>query len=131
MFKHHTNNRQVERNMATIMILKAEPGSGKLFRRCDTSYPRMPALNLAHLRYIRYESSKACLHAEIDRGIEEMSVTELPGSHSIQTESQKLRSELKEWERSFAATNAGRTAGREDIKQHPTIGRKSNFYGNA
>jgi len=33
-----------------------------------------------------------------------------------------LRQELKIWERSFAAANAGRKAGRDDIKQNPTIG---------
>lgn len=36
-----------------------------------------------------------------------------------------VRLELKEWEQSFAAAHQGRKAGREDIKQHPEIGRKS------
>lgn len=35
---------------------------------------------------------------------------------------QTLRQELKEWEKSFAASNEGRKAGRQDIKQHPEIG---------
>ena len=33
-----------------------------------------------------------------------------------------LRQELKVWEREFAAANGGRKAGRDDIKQHPSIG---------
>lgn len=33
-----------------------------------------------------------------------------------------LRTELKTWERDFAAKNDGRKAGREDVKQHPAIG---------
>ena len=33
-----------------------------------------------------------------------------------------LRQELKVWERNFAAANGGRKAGRDDIKQNPTIG---------
>lgn len=37
-------------------------------------------------------------------------------------QSSLLRQELKTWERDFAAANGGRKAGREDIKQHPTIG---------
>lgn len=35
---------------------------------------------------------------------------------------QKLRSELKVWEKSFASTNQKRKAGRDDIKKHPDIG---------
>ncbi|KAL8874063.1 MAG: hypothetical protein Q9174_000568 [Haloplaca sp. 1 TL-2023] len=42
--------------------------------------------------------------------------------------SQSLRLELKEWERSFAADNDGRKAGREDIKQHPDIANKYKQY---
>ncbi|MCJ1287695.1 DNA replication regulator sld2 [Xylographa opegraphella] len=38
------------------------------------------------------------------------------------TGAQTLRAELKAWENTFAATNSGRKAGREDIKQHPEIG---------
>jgi len=38
-------------------------------------------------------------------------------------ESSALRQELKVWEREFAASNGGRKAGRDDIKQHPSIGR--------
>ncbi|KAL9615549.1 MAG: hypothetical protein Q9167_000062 [Letrouitia subvulpina] len=34
----------------------------------------------------------------------------------------KLRLELKQWEKAFAAANGGRRATREDIKQHPHIG---------
>jgi DNA replication regulator SLD2 len=33
-----------------------------------------------------------------------------------------LRHELKIWEKEFAAANGGRKAGRDDIKQHPSIG---------
>ena len=33
-----------------------------------------------------------------------------------------LRSDLKAWEKEFAAQNDGRKAGREDIKQNPAIG---------
>lgn len=40
----------------------------------------------------------------------------------MEQECQKLRLELKEWEKSFAAANGGKKAGREDIKQHPEIG---------
>ncbi|KAL8732138.1 MAG: hypothetical protein Q9166_002885 [cf. Caloplaca sp. 2 TL-2023] len=38
-------------------------------------------------------------------------------------ECQKLRLELKSWEKSFATVNGGRKAGREDIKHHPEIGK--------
>ena len=47
---------------------------------------------------------------------------------SVETDSQAcnrsviLRQELKEWEQQFAANNADRKAGREDIKKHPAIG---------
>lgn len=34
-----------------------------------------------------------------------------------------LRAELKTWEKEFASTHDGRKAGREDIKQHPDIGK--------
>jgi DNA replication regulator SLD2 len=40
----------------------------------------------------------------------------------LQKQSATLRQELKVWEREFAAANGGRRAGREDIKQHPSIG---------
>jgi DNA replication regulator SLD2 len=40
----------------------------------------------------------------------------------LQKQSAILRQELKAWEREFAAANAGRKAGRDDIKQHPSIG---------
>lgn len=36
--------------------------------------------------------------------------------------SNALRLELKIWERDFAAENSGRKAGRDDIKQNPSIG---------
>ena len=38
------------------------------------------------------------------------------------SQQQKLRIELKEWEKGFAAANGGRKAGREDIKKEPEIG---------
>lgn len=41
----------------------------------------------------------------------------------IAESSKAIRQELKEWEKHFAAANAGRKAGRDDIKQHPSIGR--------
>ncbi|KAL9603680.1 MAG: hypothetical protein Q9219_000999 [cf. Caloplaca sp. 3 TL-2023] len=41
---------------------------------------------------------------------------------------QQLRFELKTWEKSFAAANGGRKAGREDIKQHPEIANKYKLY---
>lgn len=40
----------------------------------------------------------------------------------MEQECHELRIELKGWEKSFAAANGGRKAGREDIKQHPEIG---------
>ena len=40
----------------------------------------------------------------------------------------KLRKELKEWERAFSAAHEGRKAGREDIKQHPDIGLRSQCW---
>jgi len=33
-----------------------------------------------------------------------------------------LRSELKVWEKTFAAANSGQKASRDDIKKHPDIG---------
>ncbi|KAL8930389.1 MAG: hypothetical protein Q9172_000098 [Xanthocarpia lactea] len=41
---------------------------------------------------------------------------------------QNLRLELKEWENSFAITNGGKKAGREDIKQYPEIAAKYKLY---
>jgi hypothetical protein len=35
---------------------------------------------------------------------------------------QKLRTELKQWEKAFALANDGRKAGRDDIKQDVQIG---------
>ncbi|KAL8656605.1 MAG: hypothetical protein Q9210_000143 [Variospora velana] len=46
----------------------------------------------------------------------------------MEQECQNLRLELKEWEKSFAAGNGGRKAGREDIKQHPDIASKYKLY---
>ncbi|KAI4121524.1 MAG: hypothetical protein LQ338_006321 [Usnochroma carphineum] len=46
----------------------------------------------------------------------------------MEQECQKLRIELKEWEKAFAAANGGRKAGREDIKQHPDIANKYKLY---
>ena len=43
-------------------------------------------------------------------------------------QSSKLRKELKEWERAFSAAHEGRKAGREDIKQHPDIGLRSQYW---
>ena len=40
----------------------------------------------------------------------------------IAAQAQKLRVELKAWEKTFAAANEGRKAGRDDIKRHPDIG---------
>ncbi|KAL8935328.1 MAG: hypothetical protein Q9211_004750, partial [Gyalolechia sp. 1 TL-2023] len=40
----------------------------------------------------------------------------------MEQECQKLRLELKGWEKAFAAANQGRKAGREDIKQNAEIG---------
>jgi len=62
---------------------------------------------------------------QLDRNIcshLDMSILESPSKSTTAIQSQKLRLELKEWERSFAAANGGRKAGREDIKQHLEIG---------
>ena len=40
-------------------------------------------------------------------------------------QSNLLRQELKAWEREFAAANGGRKAERDDIKQHPAIGKRT------
>jgi hypothetical protein len=40
----------------------------------------------------------------------------------IATQSARVRAELKEWERAFAAANEGRKADRSDIKKAPEIG---------
>jgi hypothetical protein len=40
----------------------------------------------------------------------------------VVTQSTNLRTELKEWERAFAAQNGGRKAERNDIKKVPEIG---------
>ncbi|KAL8928529.1 MAG: hypothetical protein Q9208_001763 [Pyrenodesmia sp. 3 TL-2023] len=46
----------------------------------------------------------------------------------MEQQCQKLRSELKEWEKAFATANGGKKAGREDIKQHPDIANKYKLY---
>ena len=51
-----------------------------------------------------------------------MSVPDTPKASDTETASNRLRLELKQWEKAFAAANNGRKAGREDIKQHPDIG---------
>lgn len=53
-----------------------------------------------------------------------MSILEPTPSTDI-SERAKLRLELKGWEKLFAAANQGRRAGRDDIKQHPEIGKPS------
>lgn len=40
----------------------------------------------------------------------------------LEKQSLTLRGELKKWEKGFAAANEGRKAGREEIKQNPSIG---------
>ena len=40
----------------------------------------------------------------------------------MEQELDRLRADLKCWERKFAASHDGRKAGREDIKQHTEIG---------
>ncbi|MCJ1384233.1 regulatory particle non-ATPase [Xylographa soralifera] len=56
------------------------------------------------------------------------STVESPKPLQLTNEVQLLRAELKIWENSFAATNSGRKAGREDIKQHPEIAQKYKAY---
>jgi DNA replication regulator SLD2 len=46
----------------------------------------------------------------------------------LQQQSAILRQELKVWEKEFAAANGGRKAGRDDIKQHPSIGMARVYY---
>lgn len=41
---------------------------------------------------------------------------------ALQKRSHSMRQELKIWEKEFATANGGRKAGREDIKQNPSIG---------
>lgn len=41
---------------------------------------------------------------------------------TLTEKSQSLRSDLKSWEKGFAANNEGKKASREDIKQNPAIG---------
>lgn len=51
-----------------------------------------------------------------------MSAPDSPKLREISQNSQRLRHELKEWEKSFAAANGGRKAGRDDIKKNLEIG---------
>ena len=51
-----------------------------------------------------------------------MSIPETPKAAKSSDTSNRLKIELKEWEKAFAATHGGRKAGREDIKQHADIG---------
>lgn len=51
-----------------------------------------------------------------------MSIPETPKAAKSSDTSNRLKVELKEWEKAFAAAHSGRRAGREDIKQHPDIG---------
>ncbi len=51
-----------------------------------------------------------------------MAITSIEVLTETQTLLATLRQELKEWEKSFAATHEGRKPGREDIKQCPQIG---------
>ena len=51
-----------------------------------------------------------------------MSIPETPKAPKPDDITQKLKLELKEWEKCFAAAHGGRKAGREDIKQNPDIG---------
>lgn len=45
-----------------------------------------------------------------------------PPRFDFPEESLSLRQELKDWEKAFEASNGGRRATREDIKNHPEIG---------
>lgn len=51
-----------------------------------------------------------------------MSILETPKASESEDTSNRLKLELKQWEKAFAAANGGRKAGREDIKQYPHIG---------
>ena len=51
-----------------------------------------------------------------------MSISDSTALGEPEARSQKLRAELKAWEKTFADANEGRKAGREDIKKHPDIG---------
>ncbi|MCJ1362263.1 DNA replication regulator sld2 [Acarospora aff. strigata] len=57
-----------------------------------------------------------------------MSVSDQTKLVELQTQSTNLRQELKDWEKSFSAANEGRKAGRDDIKEHPTIASKYKEY---
>lgn len=47
----------------------------------------------------------------------------LNSSVEVASRARDLRVDLKTWEKEFASTHDGRKAGREDIKQHPEIGK--------
>lgn len=51
-----------------------------------------------------------------------ITATTNPGEASTQSQTERVRAELKVWEKSFAAANEGRKAGREDIKKNSEIG---------
>jgi len=46
------------------------------------------------------------------------------GRAALEKESQDLRLELKEWETTWAKNHNGRKPGRDNIKQHPEIGKE-------
>lgn len=52
----------------------------------------------------------------------------LNSSAEVASKAISLRAELKTWEKEFASTHDGRKAGREDIKQHPDIGKRRLFW---
>jgi hypothetical protein len=45
-----------------------------------------------------------------------------------EAQSQALRTELKQWESSWAKTNDGKKPSRDDIKQHPDIGMQPHLH---
>lgn len=51
-----------------------------------------------------------------------MATTAVPESAELRDQCAALRLELKAWEKEFSAGNAGRKAGREDIKTNVDIG---------
>lgn len=46
----------------------------------------------------------------------------LNSSAEVAVQATNVRAELKVWEKSFAAANGGKKAGRDDIKQNAEIG---------
>ena len=51
-----------------------------------------------------------------------MSVNDDTKVRAVSSTADKLRVELKVWEKAFASANEGRKAGRDDIKKDPEIG---------